>query len=42
MVKVARESLPTDRVRLLVGRLEDPLPEGPFDLVYRVLQYITS
>ena len=37
MVKVARESLPTDRVRLLVGRLEDPLPEGPFDLVISCL-----
>ena len=37
MVKVARESLPTDRVRLLVGRLEDPLPEGPFDLVVSCL-----
>ena len=37
MVKVARESLPTDRVRLLVGRLEDPLPEGPFDLVVSAL-----
>lgn len=37
MVKVARESLHTDRVRLLVGRLEDPLPEGPFDLVVSCL-----
>jgi tRNA (cmo5U34)-methyltransferase len=37
MVRVARESLPTDRVRLLVGRLEDPLPEGPFDLVVSCL-----
>jgi len=37
MVKVARESLPADRVRLLVGRLEDPLPEGPFDLVVSCL-----
>jgi tRNA (cmo5U34)-methyltransferase len=37
MVNVARESLPTDRVRLLVGRLEDPLPEGPFDLVVSCL-----
>jgi tRNA (cmo5U34)-methyltransferase len=37
MVKVARESLPTDRVTLLVGRLEDPLPEGPFDLVVSCL-----
>ena len=37
MVRVARESLPADRVRLLVGRLEDPLPEGPFDLVVSCL-----
>ena len=37
MVKVARESLPTDRVRLLVGRLEDPLPGGAFDLVVSCL-----
>jgi tRNA (cmo5U34)-methyltransferase len=37
MVRVARDSLPTDRVRLLVGRLEDPLPEGPFDLVVSCL-----
>jgi tRNA (cmo5U34)-methyltransferase len=37
MVKVARESLPADRVTLHVGRLEDPLPEGPFDLVVSCL-----
>lgn len=37
MVKVARESLPVDRVTLHVGRLEDPLPEGPFDLVVSCL-----
>ena len=37
MVRVARESLPADRVRLLVGRLEGPLPEGPFDLVVSCL-----
>jgi tRNA (cmo5U34)-methyltransferase len=37
MVKVARDSLPADRVTLLVGRLEDPLPQGPFDLVYSCL-----
>ena len=42
MVNVARESLPTDRVRLLVGRLEDPFPEEPFDLVVCVLRFITS
>jgi tRNA (cmo5U34)-methyltransferase len=37
MVDVARDVLPSDRVRLLVGRLEDPLPEGPFDLVVSAL-----
>ena len=37
MVRVARESLPTDRVTLLVGRLENPLPDGPFDLVVSCL-----
>lgn len=37
MVDVARVSLPSDRVELLVGRLEDPLPEGPFDLVVSAL-----
>jgi tRNA (cmo5U34)-methyltransferase len=37
MVEVARASLPADRVTLLVGRLEDPLPEGPFDLVVSCL-----
>jgi len=37
MVKVARASLPADRVKLLVGRLEDPLPEGSFDLVVSAL-----
>ena len=37
MVKVARESLPADRVTVHVGRLEDPLPEGPFDLVVSCL-----
>ena len=37
MVRVARGSLPTDRVRLIVGRLEGPLPEGPFDLVVSCL-----
>ncbi len=36
MVNVARDSLPSDRVRVLVGRLEDPLP-GPFDLVVSAL-----
>ena len=37
MVNVARDSLPSDRVRVLVGRLEDPLPDGPFDLVVSAL-----
>ena len=37
MVEVARANLPADRVELLVGRLEDPLPEGPFDLVVSAL-----
>ena len=37
MLDVARESLPPDRVNLLVGRLEDPLPQGPFDLVVSAL-----
>ncbi len=37
MVNVARDSLPSDRVTVLVGRLEDPLPEGPFDLVVSAL-----
>ena len=37
MVKVARASLPADRVKLVVGRLEDPLPDGSFDLVVSAL-----
>jgi tRNA (cmo5U34)-methyltransferase len=37
MISVARATLPSHRVRLLVGRLEDPLPEGPFDLVVSAL-----
>lgn len=37
MVNVARASLPADRVKLVVGRLEDPLPEGSFDLVVSAL-----
>jgi tRNA (cmo5U34)-methyltransferase len=37
MVNVARDSLPSDRVKLLVGRLEDPLPQGSFDLVVSAL-----
>lgn len=37
MVNVARASLPADRVKLVVGRLQDPLPEGSFDLVVSAL-----
>ena len=37
MVEVARATLPADRVELLVRRLEDPLPEGSFDLVVSAL-----
>jgi tRNA (cmo5U34)-methyltransferase len=37
MVGVARDTLPSHRVSLLVGRLEDPLPEGRFDLVVSAL-----
>ena len=37
MVAVARDTLPSDRVSVLVGDLEDPLPDGPFDLVVSAL-----
>jgi tRNA (cmo5U34)-methyltransferase len=37
MLGHARAALPADRVDLRVGRLEDPLPEGRFDLVVSVL-----
>ena len=37
MVAVARDTLPAHRVSVLVGALEDPLPEGPFDLVVSAL-----
>jgi tRNA (cmo5U34)-methyltransferase len=37
MLAVARGSLPGERVSLRVGRLEDPLPDGPFDLVTTAL-----
>ncbi len=37
MLAVARSQLPADRVELRVGRIEDPLPEGPFDLVTSAL-----
>jgi tRNA (cmo5U34)-methyltransferase len=35
MLRVARERLPGADLR--VSRLEDPLPDGPFDLVFSVL-----
>ena len=37
MLAVAGEALPRDRVDLRVGRIEDPLPDGPFDLVASAL-----
>ncbi len=37
MLAAARARLPLDRVTLHVGRLEDPLPSGPFDLVASAL-----
>jgi tRNA (cmo5U34)-methyltransferase len=37
MLGHARAALPADRVDLRVGRLEDALPEGRFDLVVSVL-----
>ncbi|HLJ03119.1 MAG TPA: Sua5/YciO/YrdC/YwlC family protein [Solirubrobacteraceae bacterium] len=37
MLAVARRALLGDRVDLRVGRLEDPLPEGPFSLVASAL-----
>jgi tRNA threonylcarbamoyl adenosine modification protein (Sua5/YciO/YrdC/YwlC family) len=37
MLSVARARLPADRVSLVVSRLEDPLPDGPFDLVASAL-----
>jgi tRNA (cmo5U34)-methyltransferase len=37
MLGAARERLPAGRVRLEVGRLQDALPEGPFDLVASAL-----
>ena len=33
----ARAALPADRVELRVGRQEDPLPDGPFDVIVSVL-----
>jgi tRNA threonylcarbamoyl adenosine modification protein (Sua5/YciO/YrdC/YwlC family) len=37
MLAVASASLPAARVSLLIGRLEDTLPPGPFDLVTSAL-----
>jgi tRNA (cmo5U34)-methyltransferase len=37
MLAVARERLPGDRVSLVAARLEDPLPDGPFDLIASAL-----
>ncbi len=37
MLGRARATLPADRAQLLVARLEDPLPAGPFDVVVSVL-----
>ena len=37
MLAAARSSLPAERARLSEGRLEDELPEGPFDLVVSAL-----
>lgn len=37
MLDRARAALPADRVELRVGRLADPLPEGPFDVVVSAL-----
>jgi tRNA threonylcarbamoyl adenosine modification protein (Sua5/YciO/YrdC/YwlC family) len=37
MLSVAAARLPAERVSLVVSRLEDPLPDGPFDLVASAL-----
>ncbi len=37
MLASARRRLPAERVELKVGRIEDPLPQGPFDLVASAL-----
>jgi tRNA threonylcarbamoyl adenosine modification protein (Sua5/YciO/YrdC/YwlC family) len=37
MLGVAQEALPSERVDLRVGGIEDPLPEGSFDLVATAL-----
>jgi len=37
MLAEARRVLPADRVELHVARLQDPLPDGPFDLIVSAL-----
>lgn len=37
MLRAARESLPAERVELRVGRIQDRLPDGPFDVVASAL-----
>jgi tRNA (cmo5U34)-methyltransferase len=37
MLEIARSVLPTDRVELRTARLQDPLPDGPFDVVLSAL-----
>jgi len=37
MLAAARSALPPERVKLCAGRIEEPLPEGPFDLVTSAL-----
>lgn len=37
MLEEARAALPAGRVELRVGRLQEPLPEGAFDLVFTAL-----
>ncbi len=37
MLEHARSALPRDRVELRVARLEDELPDGPFDVVFSAL-----
>ncbi|HEY2601352.1 MAG TPA: class I SAM-dependent methyltransferase [Thermoleophilaceae bacterium] len=37
MLERARLVLPVERVELRLGRLEEPLPEGPFDVLVSVL-----
>ena len=37
MLSAARERLPDERVALQLSRLQEPLPEGPFDIVASAL-----